>query len=99
MGVVPQKKLYAFSNTLQMMVGATLALLVFFGTIGSVMIAQLIANPIRRLSREVDGSVRSSRNVIPHLLKRGIREVDHFAEAFAGLICDAVEYLDPDSCA
>ena len=90
LGAVPQKKLYAFSNTLQMMVGATLALLVFFGTIGSVMIAQLIANPIRRLSREVDGSVRSGRNVIPHLSETGIREVDHFAEAFAGLSRDAV---------
>ena len=90
LGVMPQKKLYAFSHLLQMMVGATLALMIFFGTVGSLLIARLIAKPIRRLSLEVDGSEKDGADAIPHLSETGMREVDHFAEAFANLSREAV---------
>ena len=90
LGVAPEKNLYAFSDSMKRMGNAGLALIILFGTIGSLVIAQLIAKPIRRLSLEVDDSAKNGAASIPHLSETGIQEVDHFAEAFASLSRDAV---------
>ena len=84
MGVTTAQSLYAFSDRVSRMILLAIALMLLFDAGASVLIARRISKPIAKLSKEVD-IARTGENGIPHLSTTGIRELDHFAEAFAGL--------------
>ena len=71
------------------MVLLAIALMLIFDAAGSVLIARRLSKPIEKLSKEVD-IARMNENGIPRLSITGIREIDHFAEAFAGLSREAI---------
>lgn len=84
MGAAASQSLYAFSDRVARLILLAIALMLAFDAGGSVVIARRISRPIAKLSKEVD-SARTGENGIPRLSTTGIRELDHFAEAFAGL--------------
>lgn len=83
-GAASSQSLYAFSSRVTRLILLAIALMLLFDAVGSVLIAQRISKPIAKLSKEVD-IARTGENGIPHLSATGIRELDHFAAAFAGL--------------
>ena len=83
-GAASSQSLYAFSSRVTRLILLAIALMLLFDAVGSVLIAQRISKPIAKLSKEVD-IARTGENGIPHLSSTGIRELDHFAAAFAGL--------------
>ena len=84
MGAASVQSLYAFSDRVARLILLAIALMLLFDVVGSVLIAQRISKPIAKLSKEVD-IARTGENGIPRLSATGIRELDHFAKAFAGL--------------
>lgn len=88
-GVASSQSLYAFSSRVTRLILLAIALMLLFDAVGSVLIAQQISKPIAKLSKEVD-IARTGENGIPHLSSTGIRELDHFAAAFAGLSREAI---------
>lgn len=89
MGATTAQSLYAFSKRVSRMIQLAIALMLIFDAAGSVLIARRISKPIEKLSKEVD-IARMNENGIPRLSITGIREIDHFAEAFAGLSREAI---------
>lgn len=89
MGATTAQSLYAFSKRVSRMILLAIALMLIFDAAGSVLIARRLAKPIEKLSKEVD-IARMNENGIPRLSITGIREIDHFAEAFAGLSREAI---------
>ena len=89
MGATTTQSLYAFSDRVTRMILLAIALMIAFDAAGSVVIARRLSKPIEKLSKEVDVA-RTSENGIPRLSATGIRELDHFAEAFAGLSREAI---------
>lgn len=83
MGATTAQSLYAFSKRVSRMILLAIALMLIFDAAGSVLIARRLSKPIEKLSKEVD-IARMNENGIPRLSITGIREIDHFAEAFAG---------------
>ncbi|MFR8178521.1 MAG: hypothetical protein ACLVB5_16185 [Christensenellales bacterium] len=88
-GAASSQSLYAFSSRVTRLILLAIALMLLFDAVGSVLIAQRISKPIAKLSKEVD-IARTGENGIPHLSSTGIRELDHFAAAFAGLSREAI---------
>ena len=84
MGAASAQSLYAFSDRVSRMILLAIALMLLFDVAGSIMIARRLSNPIEKLSKEVD-IARTNENGIPRLSVTGIQELDHFADAFAGL--------------
>lgn len=84
MGATTAQSLYAFSKRVSRMILLAIALMLIFDAAGSVLIARRLSKPIEKLSKEVD-IARMNENGIPRLSITGIREIDHFAEAFAEL--------------
>lgn len=89
MGATTAQSLYAFSKRVSRMILLAIALMLIFDAAGSVLIARRLSKPIEKLSKEVD-IARMNENGIPRLSITGIREIDHFAEAFAGLSREAI---------
>lgn len=89
MGATTAQSLYAFSKRVSRMILLAIALMLIFDAVGSVLIARRLSKPIEKLSKEVD-IARMNENGIPRLSITGIREIDHFAEAFAGLSREAI---------
>ena len=89
MGATTAQSLYAFSKRVSCMILLAIALMLIFDAAGSVLIARRLSKPIEKLSKEVD-IARMNENGIPRLSITGIREIDHFAEAFAGLSREAI---------
>lgn len=89
MGATTAQSLYAFSKRVSRMIQLAIALMLIFDAAGSVLIARRLSKPIEKLSKEVD-IARMNENGIPRLSITGIREIDHFAEAFAGLSREAI---------
>lgn len=89
MGATTAQSLYAFSKRVSRMILLAIALMLIFDAAGSVLIARRLAKPIEKLSKEVD-IARMNENGIPRLSITGIREIDHFAEAFAELSREAI---------
>ncbi len=89
MGATTAQSLYAFSKRVSRMILLAIALMLIFDAAGSVLIARRLSKPIEKLSKEVD-IARMNENGIPRLFITGIREIDHFAEAFAGLSREAI---------
>lgn len=89
MGATTAQSLYAFSKRVSCMIQLAIALMLIFDAAGSVLIARRLSKPIEKLSKEVD-IARMNENGIPRLSITGIREIDHFAEAFAGLSREAI---------
>lgn len=89
MGATTAQSLYAFSKRVSRMILLAIALMLIFDAAGSVLIARRLSKPIEKLSKEVD-IARMNENGIPRLSITGIREIDHFAEAFAGLSRKAI---------
>ena len=89
MGATTAQSLYAFSNRVSRMILLAIALMLIFDAAGSVLIARRLSKPIEKLSKEVD-IARMNENGIPRLSITGIREIDHFAEAFAELSREAI---------
>lgn len=89
MGATTAQSLYAFSKRVSHMILLAIALMLIFDAAGSVLIARRLSKPIEKLSKEVD-IARMNENGIPRLSITGIREIDHFAEAFAGLSREAI---------
>lgn len=89
MGATTAQSLYAFSKRVSRMILLAIALMLIFDAAGSVLIARRLSKPIEKLSKEVD-IARMNENGIPRLSITGIREIDHFAEAFAELSREAI---------
>ena len=89
MGTTTAQSLYAFSKRVSRMILLAIALMLIFDAAGSVLIARRLSKPIEKLSKEVDVA-RMNENGIPRLSITGIREIDHFAEAFAELSREAI---------
>lgn len=89
MGTTTAQSLYAFSKRVSRMILLAIALMLIFDAAGSVLIARRLSKPIEKLSKEVD-IARMNENGIPRLSITGIREIDHFAEAFAELSREAI---------
>lgn len=89
MGATTAQSLYAFSKRVSRMIQLAIALMLIFDAAGSVLIARRLSKPIEKLSKEVD-IARMNENGIPRLSITGIREIDHFAEAFAELSREAI---------
>ena len=89
MGATTAQSLYAFSKRVSRMILLAIALMLIFDAAGSVLIARRLSKPIEKLSKEVDVA-RMNENGIPRLSITGIREIDHFAEAFAELSREAI---------
>lgn len=89
MGATTAQSLYAFSKRVSRMILLAIALMLIFDAEGSVLIARRLSKPIEKLSKEVD-IARMNENGIPRLSITGIREIDHFAEAFAELSREAI---------
>ena len=89
MGATTAQSLYAFSKRVSRMILLAIALMLIFDAAGSVLIARRLSKPIEKLSKEVD-IARMNENGIPRLSITGIREIDHFAETFAGLSREAI---------
>lgn len=89
MGATTAQSLYAFSKRVSRMILLAIALMLIFDAVGSVLIARRLSKPIEKLSKEVD-IARMNENGIPRLSITGIREIDHFAEAFAELSREAI---------
>lgn len=89
MGATTAQSLYAFSKRVSRMILLAIALMLIFDAAGSILIARRLSKPIEKLSKEVD-IARMNENGIPRLSITGIREIDHFAEAFAGLSREAI---------
>ena len=89
MGAVSSQSLYAFPDRVLRMILLAIALMLLFDVAGSVLIARRLSKPIEKLSKEVD-IARTNENGIPRLSTTGIRELDCFADAFAGLSRDAI---------
>ena len=89
MGATTAQSLYAFSKRVSRMILLAIALMLIFDAAGSVLIARRLSKPIEKLSKEVD-IARMNENGIPQLSITGIREIDHFAEAFAELSREAI---------
>ncbi|MFR5794873.1 MAG: hypothetical protein ACLUI3_04420 [Christensenellales bacterium] len=84
-GAASSQSLYAFSSRVTRLILLAIALMLLFDAVGSVLDrAAAISKPIAKLSKEVD-IARTGENGIPRLSATGIRELDHFAAAFAGL--------------
>lgn len=89
MGATTAQSLYAFSKRVSRMILLAIALMLIFDAAGSILIARRLSKPIEKLSKEVD-IARMNENGIPRLSITGIREIDHFAEAFAELSREAI---------
>lgn len=89
MGATTAQSLYAFSKRVSRMILLAIALMLIFDAAGSVLIARRLSKPIEKLSKEVD-IARMNENGIPRLSITGIREIDHFAEAFAELSRESI---------
>ena len=88
-GAASSQSLYAFSSRVTRLILLAIALMLIFDAAGSVLIARRLSKPIEKLSKEVD-IARMNENGIPRLSITGIREIDHFAEAFAELSREAI---------
>ena len=89
MGATTAQSLYAFSKRVSRMILLAIALMLIIDAAGSVLIARRLSKPIEKLSKEVD-IARMNENGIPRLSITGIREIAHFAEAFAELSREAI---------
>ena len=82
-GAVPKEELYSFSHRLILLLLLDLLLVVLIGLLGSFVISKMVANPIKRLSKEIAKSKASEG--IPELPRTGMLEIDRFSDAFTAL--------------
>lgn len=88
-GTVEENNLFAFSNHVLFLLKLTILLTLFVGLVSSYLISRQLTKPVSRLSDEV-ASAQSAKNVIPHLSRTGIRELDQFSEAITQLSRDVL---------
>lgn len=87
-GAMPKDALYAFTQSLIVLLLLDLLLMVLIGLFGSFLISGMLANPIKRLSKEIAKSKASEG--IPELPRTGMLEIDRFSDAFTALSREAV---------
>lgn len=88
-GTVQKSNLFAFSDHVLFLLKMTVFLTLFVGILSSFFISRRLTKPVSRLSDEV-ATAQIARNMIPHLSKTGIRELDQFAEAITQLSRDVL---------
>lgn len=88
-GVVPEEKLFAFSQKIIYMLAVSIAVTMVIGLVGSILVSHHLAKPVLKLSEEVEEAQKTRSNSIS-LSKTGIRELDQFAGAITQLSQDIV---------
>ncbi len=88
LGAVPVDELYEFSNRLFSLLILDVVFMLIVGIIGSIIISQRLAAPIKRLSGEITEARKISG--IPSLSVTGIKELDSFADDFTSLCREVV---------
>ena len=88
-GVVPEEKLFAFSQKIIYMLAVSIAVTMVIGLVGSILVSHHLAKPVLKLSEEVEEAQKTRSDSIS-LSKTGIRELDQFAGAITQLSQDIV---------
>ena len=83
-GTVPKADLHSFSERISLLLSVIVLLILLGGTVGSFIISQMMARPIRRLAERVE-TARQNNEEVPDLPATGITEIDQFSDAIVSL--------------
>ena len=83
-GTIPKTVLHSFSKSISLILGIVVLMILVGGTVGSFIISQMMARPIRRLADRVETARRNDEEV-PDLPATGITEIDQFSSAIVSL--------------